>query len=74
MVVVDRQGFINWTEGLFLDFHNGVGVVAPERTCIVAQEALDRGERVALTVDSRIVSYLKNTGEAYEEIPAGDEK
>ncbi len=57
MQTVDRIGFIAWCSGTLLHFENGVGVVAPERDCISADEALERGEKIALTQNGRIVSY-----------------
>ena len=59
MQTVDREGFLGWLNGILLSFENGKGFVAPELHCIAAEEALKRGEKVALTVDGKIMSFLE---------------
>ena len=67
MQTVDRKGFMLWAEGVCLDFKNGKGFAAPESDCIAAQEALDKGEKIALTVNGKIVSHVvPKNGEFYE--------
>lgn len=70
MQTVDRSGYRLWCRGTLLEFHNGVGVVAPERDCMAADAALDNGERVALTVGGRIVSYLEPREDGVHEVEA----
>lgn len=58
MRTVDREGFILWTEGYFLYRNEDRMILVPETRCEAAVDALNRGEKVALTVDGEIVSYL----------------
>ena len=59
MQIVDRDGFIGWQSGILMYFKHGNGFATPDRDCIAAEDALNRGETVALTKNNRIVSYLE---------------
>lgn len=43
MIIIERQQFINWTNGILLDFKRGVGVVVNERMC---QKAYNSAKKV----------------------------
>lgn len=70
MQTVDRAGFMYWNEGVFLHFKNGTGIAPSEPECTAAEEALERGEKVALTVRGKIVSYLEPREDGVYEIRA----
>jgi hypothetical protein len=58
MIVVNRREIIAWRQGYAL-IRIGNKLVAPkDDLCIAAEDALERGEKVALTENGRIVSYL----------------
>jgi hypothetical protein len=58
MKTVNREEFVLWGRGILLDFENGKGVVVNERACEAAEVALLAGEKIALTLDNTIVSYM----------------
>ena len=69
MFVVDRDDFASWCEGVLLDFSNGVGFVVNEKECLEAEDALQRGETVALRAGSKLTGtgvVLKDGG--YREV------
>lgn len=70
MQTVDRAGYLAWRDGFLLKLERGAGVIVPERDCIAADAALARGEKVALTVDSKIVSYVEPREDGYYEVKA----
>ena len=72
MQLVDKQDLIMWSEGVYLEFKNGKGYCVNEIACQAAQDALDRGEIVGLTVKNRLVSYVKKKGDGYYEQPRTD--
>ena len=69
MQTVDRSGFIAWTQGIFFENNGGKIVIAPERDCMAAEEALSRGEKVALTESGNIVSLLIPCESEIKEVP-----
>lgn len=58
MQTVDRAEFISWGQGVLLDFENGKGIIVNEENCENAEKALMNGEKVALTSNGKIVSYI----------------
>jgi hypothetical protein len=70
MQTVDREHFIAYLDGMLLHFRNGKGFIVEERACILAEEALERGERVALRCGSVLTgTFLEidaDTGEIHE--------
>lgn len=69
---VDREGFLAWVEGFLIKRDRNKCIVAPETHCIAAQDALDRGEKIALTQSGKIVSYVQKKGDGYFEIKADE--
>lgn len=67
MQTVDRAHYILWTQGTLLLNQEGHAVVVNEKQCIAADEALERGETVYLTIDGVIVSEMNIIGEAIVE-------
>lgn len=63
MQTVDREGFIAYLDGIFLKVENGHKLIVPELDCVAAEEALQKKEKVALTIEGKIVSYLESTKE-----------
>lgn len=57
-VVVDREQFIAWSEGVLLDITPDHHLVVDEQACIKADEALQRGETIFTVVDQRLFSTL----------------
>lgn len=67
-ITVDRAQFLAFQQGILLHFKNGSGIAVDEQACEEAEEALERGETIYLTVNRQIVSKVVDTGECYEEI------
>ena len=69
MKTVDRNEFMVWLEGYFIK-RDANGFIAPnEAACEAAHDAVNRGEKIALTVDNEIVSYIISRDDGfYEEI------
>lgn len=70
MQTVDRAGYLLWLDGCLLRFTKGNGAYAPEMDCLAADAALERGEKIALTVDSKIVSFLEPRDDGFFEVEA----
>ena len=68
VIVVNRKDFIAWSEGTLLD-RRGDNIISLGDQVIheKAQEALDAGETIALTINGEIVSHMKLVDEAYKE-------
>ena len=58
-VSVDRNQFINWCKGVFLDLRNGKGIVVNETLCQKAEDELKAGKTITLTSDYDPVSTVK---------------
>lgn len=65
--MVDRQGFINWCGGILLQRDATSYVLTPERDCLRAEEALERGEIVGLTLYGELFSTISLTKQGYME-------
>lgn len=74
MIVVDRDDFIAWSQGILLDRKSDGSTTVGDRSIHEkAKDAMDKGEIIALTMAGRIVSYMKVEEESYEEfIPETD--
>lgn len=56
---VDREQFIAWTEGILLDRNEkGEVLLVNEKNCKEADDRLNNGEEVYLTVGNEIVSKM----------------
>lgn len=60
MQTVDRDSYLLWKQGIFISVNadNGVKMITDEKNCIAADEALERGEIIALLQDGALVSYV----------------
>lgn len=68
MFVVDRDSFISWTQGILLDRDNsGKCVIGDNIAHEEAQERLDKGEIVGLSVKGVIKTTIQLVDEAYRE-------
>jgi hypothetical protein len=72
MQTVSRIGFIIWTKGVLVDFSAGKGFAVPEQDCIAAEQALNRGEKVALTAQGKVISHLEPRADGVFEIICND--
>ena len=70
MLIVDREEFRLWTEGILLQREGTHIVVGDNVKHEAAEKALDRGEVIGLTIDSRLVSYLQLVNGKYVEVLA----
>lgn len=59
MIIVERQQFINWTNGIFLDFKRGKGIIVNERMCQKAHDSAQKGEEIGFTIDGELISTAK---------------
>lgn len=66
-IVVDRIPFINWTQGILLDFKNGKGIVSDKVEYEEAEEALKKGKTIYLRYNGKVVTYMKKIGDEYRE-------
>ena len=68
MIVVDRTDFIAWSEGLLLERKGQyITALGDQEIHERAQEALDRGEAIALTINGEIVTNMKMIDGSYTE-------
>ena len=67
MQTVNKQEFLAWTEGIYLNFSKGKGIAPDEIACEKAMEALEKGETIAFLENDNIISYMKMVGEEYVE-------
>ena len=67
ILCVDREQFVAWCEGYFIKRDAEQCVIVNEVACERAVSAMARGETVALTVNGRIVSYMVETKDGYQE-------
>lgn len=59
MIIVDRDSFIAWTQGILLDRKaDGTFVCGDNELNKEAEEALKNGKTIGLTVEGRIVSTM----------------
>jgi hypothetical protein len=66
-VSVDRNQFINWCKGVFLDLRNGKGIVVNETLCQKAEDELKAGKKITLTLNYEPVSTVEMVGEVFVE-------
>lgn len=66
-ISVDRNQFINWCKGVFLDLRNGKGIVVNETLCKKAEDELKAGKTITLTLNYEPVSTVKMVGEVFVE-------
>lgn len=72
MLVVNRQDFIAWTEGILLERDaEGVCRVGDREIHEKAKQALDRGETIALAEQGNIVSCMQLIEDEYVEFEKG---
>jgi hypothetical protein len=64
MLVVDRDSFMAWMQGILLERDaEGYVLVGDSVDNERAEDALEKGETIGLTVDGRLVSTLRDAGE-----------
>lgn len=68
MVVVDRDEFIAWVNGVLLSRDAaGRTVAVHDALCNAAEDALEKGEAVLLTTGGRVVSTIQKNDGSYVE-------
>ncbi len=67
-IYLDRFLFMKWFDGILMDFKHGKGFCADLAEFDRAEEVMDAGGTVFLTVEGKPVTKMIDTGEAYEEI------
>ena len=68
MLVVDRNSFMAWVGGaLLIRDRAGSCIVGDDVRNEEAEAAMQRGETIGLSVNGRIVSTMRDIGDAYEE-------
>ena len=65
--IVDRQQFIMWTQGVLLKREGDEVIAVDEIACGKAQEYLDSGGKIFLTVDGEVVTAVEKTKAGYVE-------
>jgi hypothetical protein len=58
LVLVSRTEFIGWTKGILVDIKMGIGFVVNELACKQAEEELKKGNKIGMTVNNKLYSYL----------------
>jgi hypothetical protein len=68
MFVIDRNSFIVWTQGILLT-RNASGHVVVGDNVVHEQtmEILESGEKVYLSVNNKVVSYIRLAEDGYQE-------
>lgn len=67
MQTVDREEFMNWTQGILLNRDKHKKVIVNELDCKLAEEALKNGETIYLTKNGKIVSIMIPEGNNFVE-------
>lgn len=67
MFVVDRRGFMLWTQGIYLKRDGLEVVIVPSTACEAADKALRRGERIGLTEGGEIVTTMVASDGSFKE-------
>jgi len=68
MIIVKRQGFMLWTQGILMDRdREGNVVIGDDTKNEEAEKALERGEEIGLTINGRLVSTMKLEDGAFVE-------
>ena len=58
LVLVNRTEFLGWTKGILVDIKNGRGFVVNELACKQAEEELKKGNKIGMTINNKLYSYL----------------
>ena len=58
LVLVSRTEFLGWTKGILVDIKNGRGFFVNELACKQAEEELKKGNKIGMTVNNKLYSYL----------------
>jgi len=66
MIIINRASFIAYTQGVLMDFKDGTGVVGDNINHERAEEALNNGETVGLSVGGKLFSTIALDKEAGE--------
>jgi hypothetical protein len=74
MFTVNRENFTAWTQGILLDNRHGHYIAGDDVACEEAEQRLQKGETIALTVRGEIVSTISFDGEAFTEVAVEDGK
>jgi len=66
---VDRQQFIRWTQGFFINVNTKKGerTIVDELQCEKAMSALEGGSAIGLTVEGELTSIMQSVGGEYIE-------
>lgn len=68
MLIVDRESFIAWTEGVLLDRdENGKVIVGDDIKNVRAEAVLEKGKIIGLTVAGKLVSTMSLEKGSYVE-------
>ena len=59
LIHIDRNSFINWTQGVILHFEKGCGFVVNETECMEAETELNKGNAVVLMINNKPVSIVE---------------
>lgn len=73
MIIVDRNSFIAYSEGILMDFHEGKGVVGDSLKNEEAEAAMERGETIGLMVGGELVTTMKLEDGGFVETLIGNE-
>jgi len=75
MQTANREEFMLFTEGTLLLYeHGAIPVVVNELECEAAMDALEKGKRIALTNNGKIISYIDLVEDCYVETIAEETK
>lgn len=73
MIVVNRQDFMAWTVGIFLERKSDKSLIVGDKPIHEkAKEAMDKGETIGLIDGGQIVSHMKLTDDGYKEFAIED--
>jgi hypothetical protein len=70
MIVVDREDFRAWTNGILFERNKeGACIVGDKKIHETAKEEMDRGRTIGLTKAGQIVSHMRLVDGRYQETP-----
>jgi hypothetical protein len=67
MITVDRNQFIAWTEGIFLDRNANHCLAVDEEACEKANKDLFEGKKIMLLINGRTFSYMEKQDDKFLE-------
>lgn len=72
MIIVDRESFIAWTQGILIHRTKNKLIVGDNTKHEVAEKLLEQGETIGFTVNGELFSTMKLEDSGYVERPWGD--